>query len=60
MCSSPACNQPADSTVHQRCNSNTGPEPLAPKRSRLSRLGARKLKMLSVWMPFGSTTSIIK
>ena len=38
-CSTPACSQPAVSTVHQRPNWNTGTAPLAPIRNRTSVLG---------------------
>ena len=39
MCSTPACSQPAVSTVHQRPNWNTGSAPLAPSRNSTSVLG---------------------
>src|SRR5215213_10678795 len=38
-CSSPACSQPALNTVHHRPRVNTGTEPLAPNRIRISLLG---------------------
>src|SRR3954454_9773312 len=39
MCSSPACSQPALSTVHQRPIANTGPAPLAPNTISTAELG---------------------
>ncbi len=39
MCSSPACSQPALSTVHQRPSPKTGYAPLAPNMIRTAVLG---------------------
>src|SRR5262249_22328491 len=45
-CSSPACSQPALSTVHHRPSSNTGYSPLAPNRIRMGALGDSADSML--------------
>jgi hypothetical protein len=44
MWSTPACSQPAESTVHQRPKRKTGTEPLAPSTNRLSTPGESREK----------------
>jgi hypothetical protein len=59
MCSSPACSQPALSTVHQRPNWNTGIAPLAPNRNSTGVLGASADMMLSTRIPPPDISSVI-
>ena len=45
MCSSPACSQPALSTVHHRPAPKTGTAPLSPNRNRIAGLGVNAERM---------------
>jgi hypothetical protein len=60
MCSSPAWSQPAERTVHQWRQIQTGNLPAAPNRIRLSWLGAPIEKIPLIRMPPGSTASMAR